>query len=221
MKDRLIGADSSIEKATFGAALVTGSPAEASWYKIVARTADVTVFPAGYVVGDLIQGKSITGPFTAGESAALATFTVVQDATSWKWDFSKAEVDVTTLVDDVSKYRSGKADATGSLEGITFISEARKAGSLANRFVRIVNGDTAGNSAAVLSAIDKSDYFFRGVLQDDTTTGETLTFLFGQIELYGTSFGGAIGDAQSWTSNMRWIGADPILYFMDCEVATT
>jgi len=219
MKDRLIGADSSIESAAFGTPLVTGSAANGAWYKIVLKTGD-TVFPAGYVVGDLIQGQT-SMTFSATNSASLATFTVVADASSWSWDFSKTEVDVTTLVDEVSKYRSGKSDATGNLEGVTFISEARKAGSLANRFLRIVNGDSAGNAAAVLTGVNKSDFYFRGLLQDDTTVGETLTFLFGQIELYGTSFGGAVGDAQSWTSSMRWIGADPILYFMDNETPST
>lgn len=217
--ERLVGADSTIEKASFGTTIVTGTATKGAWYKIVLKTGD-TVFPAGYIAGDLIQGDGVM-TFSATNTAQLATFTLVQDASSWSSEFSKDEIEVTVLADKVKKYRAGKSDATGTLEGINFISELKKVGGLANRFLRIVNGDTVGNSTAILSEVDNSDYYFRGLLQNDDAIGETVTFLFGKIELFNWSAGAAVGDAQSWSSSFRFIGNDPILYLMDSETPST
>ena len=217
--ERLTGADSTVEHATFGSTLTTGSATKGAWYKIVLKTGD-TVFPAGYKAGDMIQGQA-SMTFSATNSAQLVTFELVQDCSSWNAEFSKDEIELTVLADKVKKYRSGKADATGTLEGINFISELKKVGGLANRFLRIVNGDTAGNTASVLSEVSNGDYYFRGLLQDDDTIGETVTFLFGKIELFNWSAGAAVGDAQSWSCNFRFIDNDPILYLMDSETPTT
>lgn len=217
--NRLIGADATLEKASFGSTLVTGTATKGAWYKIVLKTGD-TVFPAGYRNGDLIQGDGVM-TFSSTNSAQLVTFATVEDCSSWSVEFSKDEIEVTVLSDNVKKYRAGKADASGSIEGINFVSELKKVGGIANKFLRIVNGDTAGNAAAVLSEVDNSEYYFRGLLQDDDAIGETLVFLFGKIELYGWSAGAAVGDAQTWTSNFRFIDNDPILYLMDSETPTT
>ena len=220
--DRLVGADASVEKATFAAPLITGSPVKTptSFYKIVAKTVGSTVFPGNWAVGDIIPGKAIVGSFSATESAALATFTPVTDASSWKWEFNRDEIEVTVLIDSTKKYRAGKSDASGTLEGINFISELKKVGGIANKFLRVATGDSKLAGAITLSGIDQSDFYFRGYLQDDSTVGETLTYLMGKIELFGWSAGASVGDAQSWSSGMRFVGNDPILYCIDYVAST-
>lgn len=218
--DRLVGADASVEKATFGVPLITGSPVAGKFYKIVLKSVGSTVFPGAWVVGDLIPAKAIVGPFTATDSASLATFASVTDASSWKWEFNRDEIDVTVLIDDTKKYRAGKSDASGTLEGINFVSELKKVGGIANKFLRVATGDSKLSGAITMSAIDQTDFYFRGYLQDDTAIGETLVFLMGKIELFGWSAGAAVGDAQSWSSGMRFVGSDPILYCIDTVAST-
>jgi hypothetical protein len=208
-KDRLIGSDASLYKMSFGAALVTGTMTSGSWYKIAA-VSGTTVFEAGFSVGDLYLGNGKT--LTATNSASLASPTIVADASGFDMAFSRDEIEVTVLADDIKKYRPGKTDLSGTVRGINFISEMNKAGSIMSRFIRSASA-TAGN-VSTFRGIDGTELYGQFYVQDDTTTsGETQAFLFGQIELYGYNLGAAIGDAQAWESGMRFIGADPIMYF--------
>jgi hypothetical protein len=207
--DRLSGADASLYKMNFGSTLVTGTMTSGSWYKIVSISGTAT-FPAGYTPGDLFLGNGQT--LNAGNQAQLATPVLLSDVTSFSLEFSRDEIEVTTLADDIKKYRPGKTDLNGTIEGINFISEMNKANSIVNRFMRTVSA-TAANSST-LRDIDESPLYGQFYIQDNTTaSGETHAFLFGQIELYGYNLGASVADAQSWSSGLRMIGADPILYF--------
>jgi hypothetical protein len=210
-KERLVGSDASLYKMTFGPNQNSGTMTSGQWYKI-ATISGTTVFPAGYTVGDLFLGNG--GTMSAGNSAALATSTVVADCSGFEMAFSRDEIEVTVLTDDVKKYRAGKSDLSGTVNGINFISEMKKPGSVANRFFKTVSA-TAGN-VSTLSQVDGSALYGQFFIQDDTTTsGETHAFLFGQIELFGYNLGAAISDAQSWSSGLRFSGNDPIMYFKD------
>jgi len=78
--------------------------------------------------------------------------------------------------------------------------------------MRVVTA-TAAN-VATLNVLSGADLYCQFMIQkDSTTSGETQAFIFSQIDLYGTTLGAAIGDVQSWSSGVRVIGNDPILYF--------
>ena len=47
-------------------------------------------------------------------------------ARSFTVELSKDEIDVTVLADGNKKYRAGKQDFSGTVEGITILSEAKK-----------------------------------------------------------------------------------------------
>ncbi len=209
--DRLIGSDGSLYTASFGTALATGTATSGSWYKI-ATVSGVATFPAGYEVGDLVLGNGQT--FNAGNTAALATFTSVADCTSFSFDVSADEVEVTVLGDSVKKFRKGKSDFSGTIEGINFISEMRKASSFINRFIRTVVATSA--NVATLQPKSTAALYGKFFLNDSTASGETQVFLFGQIEIFGAKLGAAVGDVQSYSSGVRFTGdADPMLYFLD------
>jgi hypothetical protein len=209
--DKLVGSDASLAKASFAAPLTTGTAVAGAWYKIAIKTGD-TVFPAGYVVGDLWQGDG-TVTFSATNSGALATFTTVADCSSFDMQFSADEIEVTVLVDGVKKYRKGKTDLSGTVRGINMVSEMKKAGSLLNRFLRVVTGDKLSIADSVMNTVAGDSYYIKAMLQDDdVTTGEDAVFLFGEVELFGYSLGADMGSAQEWESGMRFIGADPIVY---------
>jgi len=218
--DRLCGSDSTLYKYTFGAPLVTGTATKGAMYKIVARTTGTTVFPTGYAVGDLWQGDGVKA-FTADESASLGTAAIVADCSSFSFDIAADSIEVTVLADNVKKYRKGKNDMTGSVTGINFISEMRKAGSILNRFLKVIVGDDKGNSAPVVNSLDGSDFFIKAYLNDETAIGDTQVYLFGQVELYGYKIGADIGSAQEWTSDVKFIGADPVIFILDNETLVT
>jgi len=210
---RLVGSDASLAKATFATPLVTGTATAGAFYKIVVKTGD-TVFPAGYAVGDLWQGDGVA-TFSATNSGALATFTTVADCSSFDMQFSADEIEVTVLTDGVKKYRKGKTDLSGTVRGINIISEMKKAGSILNRFLRVVVGDKLSVADAVLNNVDESSFYIKAMLQDDeVTTGEEAVFLFGEIELFGYSLGADMGSAQEWESGLRFINGDPMVYIV-------
>lgn len=204
-RDRLVGADASLYTMSFGT-VTSGSLTAGSWYKIASiGTGQLT----GYQVGDLYLGA---GAVVSGCTFQLGTPTLVSDCSSFDLSFSSDEIEVTTLSDDVKKYRKGKTDLSGTINGINTISEMDNAGSFLNRFLRTVTA-TAANVSTINTKVDTALYgmFY---LQDDTvTSGETSAFLFGQIELFGYTLGAAIGDAQNYSSGVRFIGSDPMVYF--------
>jgi hypothetical protein len=209
-KNRLIGADAELYKAAFGTEVVAGASVAGTWYYITKKDGN-SVFPAGYEVGDLFLGDGVA-TFSATNAAKAVTFTSMADVSSFTLEFSKDEIEVTTLADDVKKYRSGKSDLSGNIEGINFIDQMKAAGSVANRFLRVVTA-TAAN-VSTLNAVDGSPLYCQFMIQKDTvTTTETHAFMFAQVELFGWSAGAAVGDAQTWSSGVRVIGNDPILYF--------
>ena len=211
MVDRLVGSDASFFKATVAAVATTsGTMAAGSFYKIAAISG-TTVFPTGYAVGDIFIGDAAKS-LSSTNSAYLLTSTQAADASSFKLDFSADEIDVTVLADGNKKYRKGKNDVSGTVEGINFISEMKVAGSFLNRFLRTASA-TSANVVTTLNSVVATDLFGVFYLNDDTTTGETQTFMVAQIEFFGYSLGAAIGDAQSWSSGVCLIGSDPIVYF--------
>ena len=211
-KDRLVGADATLYKGTIpSAATTSGSMVEGAIYKI-ATISGTTVFPAGFEVGDYFLGDS-TKTLTADNSAYLIAAEEAADATEFSIEFRADEIEVTTLPDDVKKYRRGKTDLSGSISGINFVSEMKKAGSIANRFLRTVTV-TSGYGTATMNLVDGDQLVGVFYLQKDSTSvNETTAILVAEIELFGYNLGASVGDAQNWESGLRVIGPDPILFF--------
>jgi len=209
--DRLTGADGSLFKATCAAVATTsGTMTGGAFYK-VATISGTAVFPTGFAVGDIFLGDAAKS-LTPGNSAYLLTSVAAADVSSFKIEFKADEIDVTVLQDGVKKFRKGKSEVSGTVEGINFISEMSKVGSFLNRFVKTASA-TSANVVAALNAQSATDLYGVFYLNDDTTTGEVQTFMVAQIDLFGYSLGASIGDAQSWSSGLRLNGNDPIIYF--------
>jgi hypothetical protein len=209
--DRLTGADASFFKATVAAAATTSGTMTAGAYYKIATVSGTTVYPTGYAIGDIFLGDSAKS-FSAGNSAYLLTATQAMDVSSFSIDITADEVELTVLADGVKKYRKGKNDLSGTVEGINFISEMKTAGSFLNRFMKTASA-TSTNVVTTLNGVVASDIYGVFYLQDDTTTGEIQAFMIAQVEFMGYKLGAAVGDAQSWSSPIRIIGNDPIVYF--------
>jgi hypothetical protein len=214
--DRLTGADATLYKYTPGAAaLESGTAGKGKFYKIATKASSASIFD-GFTVGDLWMGDG-TSAFTTGDSAYLMTETLIEDCSSFSFELNADEIEVTVLKDQVKKYRKGKSDMSGTITGINFISEMRKAGSVLNRFLKVVTGKSLHTAKPVVNDIESGDFYIKAYLNDETAVGETQAFLFGQVELFGYSLGAETANAQSWSSGVRFIGADPVIWIVDNE----
>lgn len=192
----------------------------AGWYEIVAISDDTSALPAGLVVGDLFwnDGSLVLDDGTSqADSVSYLTETKRCDVTSFSIDVSRAEIEVTKLCDDTKRYRGGKVDMTGSIEGITTLGETDADGWVMNNFLRIIQQASAGTVS--VNAIDDSDIFIKGVLQKDTDSGEKEAFLWAKINILGTSLGASGEDAQSFTGSFRIAPGEPTPTFYVREIA--
>jgi hypothetical protein len=185
-------------------------------YKIVAKSG-TTVFPAGYEIGDFWIGDG-TATFSSTNSASLVTASTVAEVSSFSFDISADEIEVTVLMDDQKKYRVGKKDVSGSIEGITFVTGLANGTSLANRFFKIVNYDGEGGST--LNEVNTGDLYVKAFLQKDDSEGEILAYLLAQVQLTSYNLGAAVADAQSFTANIRLIGNDAVIFTEVIPVST-
>lgn len=214
--ERLVGSDALLTTCSFGKPVETGTATKGTLYKIVAKSGN-TVFPDGYIVGDFWIGDG-TATFTETNSASVVTEATVAEVSSFSFDISADEIEVTVLADDQKKYRTGKKDVSGSIEGITFVTSLANGTSLANRFFKIVNYDGEGEST--LNPVNTGDLFIKAYLQKDDSEGETLVYLLAQIQLTSYNLGAAVADAQSFTANVRLIGNDAVIFTEKVPVST-
>lgn len=203
-KERLIGSDGKLVTVKFGTEVTAGALAE-KWY-FVTGVANSTGFPAGIKAGDLVWGEDIT--LETGDKVKPLNETEQADITSFSIEITKAEIDVTTLADGTRRYRAGKTDMSGSLEGITSLGQTDKAGWVLNNFIKV--GRVAANGEMTLQQKDDSSIYMKGVLQkDNTTPGEQEAFVWARVILLSSSLGASGEDAQSFSSNFRIAPGNP------------
>jgi hypothetical protein len=218
----LIGDDATIEEVSFGTEqigdalktldeLAGGAAASgkgSGGWIITAKKAVGSIFGA-LAVGDYFPATGTEIP-TVGDKAKQVIAIPLLDSSGWSVSFSAKEVDVTLLRHKVMKYRKGKSDADGSLEGVFTLGVTGEAGGLLNQFLKVVHKDKLG--AITISEANSHPLFIRGVIRDTNVSGETYAFLFAQIELFGVGLGGKSGSNQSYTSKFRFTGDDPVYY---------
>lgn len=192
------------------------------WYEITQISDGTTAFADNLAVGDLFwdDGTMVLDDGTeegAGDQVKPLTETEMGDVQSFSLEISKAEIDVTVLSDTVKRYRAGKTDMSGSIEGITTLGTTDAAGYVLNNFIRTIRQASAGT--VTVSEIDESPLYIKGVIQKNTVSGESEAFLWAKINILSTRLGAGGEDAQSFTSNFRVAPGDPAptLYIREVE----
>lgn len=121
---------------------------------------------------------------------------------SFEISLTKDKIDVTTLSDKVKTYRMGKVDASGTMTGITTISNM----TVQKRFLDILSVSTAG--AFTMNRKVNTPLFFVGFLNDEEVAGDTLMAVVGKIEIESGSLGATDGSAQEFSSGFAASSAD-------------
>ena len=206
MEKRLVGSDGSLWAGQFGENLIVGEILEANRsYKIVAIDETASVFPTGAAVGYLYDAAGLE-ELAAEDICQLFDGVQACDIQTWSMDFSKAEVDVTTLCDDAKAYRASKYDdITGNIEGIMTSEITDKAGNLLNNFVTIVH---QAESEMVISPKDGIDIFVQLFTDTSEASGETTGYYFTPIVLTGFSASAGGDEAQTFSSPFRVAPSD-------------
>jgi len=214
----LQGSDGKLVKVTLGTELVgdgskdldtLGAPAGTTKYQISAMAASGSVFAAGYEVGDVFWDDGETLVMVVGDKCYPLSESDQCDVQSWSLDFSRDSVEVTTLCDDNKVYLAGKADITGSINGVFKIGTTDADGGFLNSFIDIYT-DSIGSSATI-NAIDQSDIYVELVKQKSETTGDIFEMYYAPVVITSFSDSAEEGSAQSFSANFR-IADDLKLY---------
>ena len=199
-RKRLIGKDGKVYRGVKGTE-VTGNGTtvltKGAFYVPTAIATADSGFPTGVKVGRVFVGDGVSTP-TADDKYIELTLISQCDVTSASVEFDNDEIDVTTLCDEIKKYRSGFTDASGSIEGITTLDLTE---STISKFVSVQKQDNTG----AITTIEKNDDVLILALElnkIDNSDADRAIF-FTPAVLNGYNLEVAIEDAQTFTSDFR------------------
>ena len=134
-----------------------------------------------------------------GDKAKALAASEIANVVTWSAEVSRNEIEMTTLHDRVKRYVYGKADWSGSIDGVLYQSLT----DFVKRFVDILDVDSAGTVTKTKRTETTID--FLGFLQKHTETGLTEQFLYlPSVELGGFNFGATDGSRQEFSCPWRF-----------------
>jgi len=206
---KLTGDDGYLQNATFGTEIPGDgvTPLPVGTY-LITKVAAVSAFPAPAYGGDaaaagdiiVVEGTNSITPATDDDVVTLVLEDKC-DVSDWTMEYSKEEIEVTTLCDLVKKYRAGKPDMTGTINGIFLTGTTDDEDGLLRQFIRIVkqDGDNSFDSFAQQESILLAFLY----VNNKTSIADKM-WVAAPIQLYGESVGGEIGSAQTFSSPFRF-----------------
>ena len=205
---RFVGDDGLVQRATFGS-VISGdavTPLPASLYLILAKAA-VSGFPpnttgTACAAGDfLLVDAGVTIIPVVGDVVVEVDVEDLCDVSSFTIPFTADEIDVTTLCDDIKKYRRGKADMQGTINGVFTAGLSDDVDGFLRQFIRMVKQD-AETSMDVYAQEDK---ILLGIfyLNKNAASADRMAII-APFTLFGYSVGGEMGAAQSFKSSFRF-----------------
>jgi hypothetical protein len=218
-KDRLVGSDGKLVTVKLDSEvtgdgtksldeLVGGEAASgegAGWWSITA-VGQTSAFASVLENGELFWDDGSLVP-ELGDACAFLAESEKADIQSFSIDFNKNEIDVTTLSDKVKRYRSGKTDMTGGLEGLTTLDVTDAAGYVINNFIKVIRQSASGT--IIKNDVDGSPIYIKGVIQKSTDKGEKEAFIWAKVIILSSSLGASGEDAQNFSSSFRIAPGDP------------
>ena len=207
---KLAGDDAVGKKATFGAEVMgDGAKKLPAGDYIVIGIAAVSGFPAAITTGtgtsievgqliSVISTDTITP--AVGDNVVTMTLEDLCDISSFAMEFSKDEIETTTLCDSIKKYITGKADMAGSMNGLftTGISDADDG--FLRQFITVVKQD----GDVSYSVFSQAESVLLGFFEINKTTKTDIMTVVAPYQLYGYGLGGEMGSAQSFSSSFKF-----------------
>jgi hypothetical protein len=160
----------------------------------------------GAEVGDYFWAKG-SNIMADGDSARELPTSSLESIKSFEISLSKEKIDVTTLVDSLKTYRMGKADASGSMTGVTTIGEE----TISDRFLdRLAVTDKSTGPTYTITRKSGDAAYIVGFLQGEETSGETVVAIVGKVEFESFNYGASDGSAQEFTTSFAPTSGDKL-----------
>ncbi len=206
---KLVGDDAFLQRASFGAEILgDGLTALPVGTYLIINVAGTSGFPASAdggldpAAGDILTvetGVTIT-PETDDDVVTI-NLEDLCDISSWTMEFTKEEIETTTLCDAVKKYRAGKPDMAGTLNGIFVSGTTDDKDGFLRQFIDIVRQD-GGTS---FDRFVKQDEILLGQFYVNNTASLTdKMWIAAPFQTYANSLGGEIGSPQSFSGSFRF-----------------
>jgi hypothetical protein len=206
---KLIGKDSRFYRAAIGAEVLgDASTALPDGTYLIINVAAISTFPptagggTAAAAGDVLVIDGVTVTPAVDDDVATLTLTALCDISSWTMEFTKEEVDVTTLCDLQKKYRAGKADMAGTAEGIFKMGTTDDpTNGFLRQFIDIVQQDGSTSFDRYVSQDEILLGFF--YVNYDTSIGDQM-YVVAPFQLFVNSLGGASDAAQGFSGSFRF-----------------
>jgi len=204
---KFVGDDGFVKRATFSTEILAPGALPVPAVYMITHIGTPSGFPPNTTgldaaAGDILvlkAGDVVT--LLAGDSVVLLLLKDQCDVSSWTMEFSKEEIDVSTLCDHVKKYRSGKSDMSGTMNGIFTAGITDDVDGYLRQFIDIAkqDGDLTFDRYAQQESI-MLGFFYVNI---DTNLADEM-FIACAFQIYGTGLGGELGSPQSFSANFRF-----------------
>ena len=197
---RLTGKDGKVFLATKSAIIIgdgTTTLTKGNFYVPLNILASGSGFPAGVTKGVVFVAAGTETPKTT-ETYISLTNAPQCDVTSASVEFSKSDIDITTLCDDIMKYATGMTEANGSLEGITTLGKSEP---FIAKFVDV----QVQNSTGTATSTAQNDDIVIVVLElnKSDNSDADVAYFFAPAVITSFNLGATINEAQTYTADFR------------------
>lgn len=216
---KLTGNDGTVYSGAIGAEQTgDGATALPEGLYLVSAVGDPTGWPSETTgdsirIGDLVKVRSgVTITPETGDKYKAVTLTERCDISSWTLPFTADEIETTTFCDTVKTYEAGKADASGSMSGITTIGTTTDETGFLRQFIDIIKQD--GSTSYDVYEQTNEVLFAYLVANKNLSKGDEIA-VFAPINIFSASIGGDQAGAQSFDTSFRvasYNGINPALY---------
>lgn len=200
---RLTSLDGSLSKATIGATIegdgVTAIPSN-GYYLVKSVATSGSDLPAGISAGYLVYLTTAETPAT-GDDVAPITFSTMCNVQNASIDFSRDEIETTTICDGVKTFSAGLTDLTGSFDGVAEAGN-QEVLDLLNRFSDTVKL-SADRTTATVSEQNNNIFYLQFEMNKASTANEPILFYFAPITILNTGNGVSQGSAQTFSSSFK------------------
>jgi len=168
-----------------------------------------STIPAGVEVGKSFVADGTEDITSSGDVVVELLESDKCDVSSWSIDLSKAEIDTTTLCDEVNKYLAGRPDLSGTLEGIYKLNITGADDGVLNAFTDIVRQAGPGGAVTVDQSTD-GELVLLLYKQKRTDSGDIEQCYVAPVTIltYNDTISGQ--DAQAFTTSFRIAPNDDI-----------
>jgi hypothetical protein len=206
---KFIGDDGYLEYAEEGATVIgDGATALPVGTYIVTKVAAASTLPGAVSgglptsVGDILKIEGTTSITPAvGDNLVTLILTAQCDVKDWRMQFTKAEVNTSTICDNVETYRAGKSDMQGNINGVYTVGTTDAIDGPLQRFIDLAKQDSdVSFDRFVKDGKIMLGFFY---LNNDVNIADK-EYVVAAIELFGASAGGEQGNASTFESGFRF-----------------